>query len=226
MHDENTPDGANAAGRVPPPPPSSGSTPTTAPPTQEPGFTKGSVPAPPPIQDAGYPGPSPSSFSPSVTPQEPPSRGEGWTIGKTLLLIFVLLCVLAVLVIFFVFRFLGSVGDTVSDNVPRSAEIGQCFDNSQSQLPVSCDEPHHYEVMSRITLPDGPYPSRIERLAGTEVCEASFEEYTGHDYDDSILVASAPFPPEDQWSSGVRGSVCVVHEIFFEELANGSLRAN
>ncbi len=119
-----------------------------------------------------------------------------------------------------------STNNAVNSNVPRTASVGECFaTHTESFQPVSCSEPHHFEVYSLIEFsPGDPYPGALGRLAGSNICVDDFVAYTGKNYLLSDLDYSIPFPTETEWEAGDLVTVCALHHVALDELV-GSQRS-
>jgi hypothetical protein len=132
------------------------------------------------------------------------------------MVVIVLAVILAVVVFFaafiaFAWQFAGSAVDSVQANVPPDATVGTCYSKGGERLTVPCAEWHHFEVLATHRYPaDATYPSRLERLAGTDACDRAFEQYMGVPSGDSGWTYAMAVPSEGDWSVGRRDAVCVL----------------
>jgi hypothetical protein len=79
---------------------------------------------------------------------------------------------------------------------------------------VSCDGPHHFEMIGSVELPEGPeapYPGdeAIDEQAN-RLCIPLFEKYVGIDYDISRLVTWFYTPDAVTWPLGHRVVECMI----------------
>ena len=168
---------------------------------------------PPPPPSAIHNMPPAPAYQPAMPPQYAPPPKPGWGTGRILGVVGLGVVVLGVLIVVGLFALLSFGQSSVNASVPTDAFIGDCFVRGVSTgEPVSCDERHHYEVYSYIEFFDDQYPSRLERLAGADICEEDFERYTGQNYWTSSLDYSIPYPTEEEWNAGDRETVCVLHD--------------
>lgn len=83
---------------------------------------------------------------------------------------------------------------------------------------VDCAEPHQYELIGSVVLPDGDYPG-AEALADEafSTCLFLFEDYVGRGYDTSIWWLETMTPTETLWSDGERTANCLVFQYAAED---------
>ena len=83
------------------------------------------------------------------------------------------------------------------------------------QTPISCDQPHDYEVTLSDDLPAGvpaTYPPELDTVAGP-TCIATIAKYTGNpDAEASRLQAAYVWPDDTEWTAGQRWFACLVSE--------------
>lgn len=110
----------------------------------------------------------------------------------------------------------------LNNSVPADAWIGECYARSDSQRPVDCSGPHHYEVYSAGVFDrDVEYPGRIDRIIfGLDLCEEDFEAYTG---DSPMSLTSdyqydVRYPSSEGWDRGERYVLCVLSHAEGREL--------
>lgn len=172
------------------------------------------MPAPPmPAPPMPAP-PMPGAPMPAPPVAAPRRRGKRRVVLVVVAIVLVCLILLAGLLA----AYMVVVGGSIADNVPRSAEVGQCYGDDGSLQPVDCDGPHHFEVFAIVEYHAWvDYPGRFRRLLGNVLCDESFELYTGK----SILDLSSPYdysevyPSGEDWENGARLVPCVM---FHDEL--------
>lgn len=84
----------------------------------------------------------------------------------------------------------------------------------RSTLVVSCDTPHHGEVILATDMPFAETyagDDTVSDQAGAQ-CRRAFREYVGVDWKDSILDYVFSKPTEGDWESGNRHLYCVAYE--------------
>lgn len=158
---------------------------------------------------AAWSAPSPGLPPPPGSSAPPHRRGK----GRLVLLGVGILLVALVAFVGLVVLYVAIVAGAADDNVPNTAWLGECYGNDGSFEPVSCDGPHHYEVFDIVEYEaDLEYPGRFDRSVGNDVCDESFEAYTG----DSIMDLSSPYdyaeiyPTPEEWEDGVRLVPCAL----------------
>ncbi|WP_405063769.1 DUF4190 domain-containing protein [Kribbella sp. NBC_01505] len=81
--------------------------------------------------------------------------------------------------------------------------VGECFDDGNEDGEVTrkdCSLGHDGEVISNVSLPEGPYPGdRKIDLAGKDRCAAEFATYVGISADKSMFDLGWFTPTEDSW---------------------------
>jgi len=81
--------------------------------------------------------------------------------------------------------------------------VGECFDDGNEDGEVTrkdCGLSHDGEVVSNVTLPDGPYPGdRKIDLTGKNRCATEFAGYVGISADKSVFEFGWWVPSEDSW---------------------------
>lgn len=94
--------------------------------------------------------------------------------------------------------------------------IGDCFDEPTttadlSQVPlVPCEEPHRYEVVGSVLVPDSAQPGADLEEAAVAACADSFASYVGVAPGESELRSAALAPTEAGWADGDREALCLV----------------
>jgi hypothetical protein len=94
--------------------------------------------------------------------------------------------------------------------------VGDCFDDPGAsvdleELPVvACEEPHRFEVVGSVLLPDDARPGADLEEAAVEACAPSFTSYLGISPDDSTLRSAALVPTAEGWDAGDREALCLV----------------
>jgi hypothetical protein len=94
--------------------------------------------------------------------------------------------------------------------------VGDCFDDPGGTLDleevpvVACEEPHRYEVVGAVLLPDGAGPGADLEDTAVAACAPSFTSYLGVSPDDSALRSAALVPTAEGWRDGDREALCLV----------------
>ena len=105
----------------------------------------------------------------------------------------------------------GSSGSTYVDDLA----VGECFDDGDEEDEVvrrPCSEGHDGEIISNVTLPDGPYPGDKGVVkAAKSSCAAEFAEYVGNTADKSELDLAWWTPDEDLWDDEDRLVICAAY---------------
>ena len=163
-------------------------------------------PLPPPLGGAEPPPPDPPAVVAATSTTK--SFWTGWKVA---------VAVAAVVVAFFgaflafAWVFAGGAVDSVQANVPADATFGTCYSKGGSRLTVPCADWHHFEVLATHRYQaDSGYPSKLERLAGTDACDIAFEQYMGQSVNDSSWTYAMAIPSQAEWANGERGAVCVL----------------
>lgn len=107
-------------------------------------------------------------------------------------------------------------------------EVGDCFDEpepdestpewSSAVYPVSCDDPHMFELYANTDIPEsllpaGEYPGdEAVWDAADSVCYSALEDYVGEAYEDSFLEFWSYIPTEASWKYDDRRVLCVVFD--------------
>lgn len=185
----------------------------------------GSEPPAPPFAGGAIPPPPPVSGSAEGLPWQPPPASADPAFGgpvkkKRSTWFWVALgvgglAIAGVLVLGMGIGYNLLLGSAAADNVPPDAEIYSCFGKDGSKRQVSCEDTHYFEVYSAAEyLPDEPYPDRVDRSFGLDVCEQDFELHTGFDYYDfsSTYDYTVVYPSEAGWAAGDRVVLCVLHQ--------------
>jgi hypothetical protein len=93
--------------------------------------------------------------------------------------------------------------------------VGECFDDGDDEGEVvrrSCADPHDGEVISDVTLPDGPYPGdKVVNKTAKSTCAGEFAKYVGNTVDNSELDLAWWTPDEDLWDDEDRLVVCAAY---------------
>jgi hypothetical protein len=81
--------------------------------------------------------------------------------------------------------------------------VGECFNGDESDDEVDridCADAHDGEIVSNVTLPDGPWPGdRAIDRTGKDRCAAEFGKYVGKSADDSELGFGWWTPDQELW---------------------------
>jgi len=94
--------------------------------------------------------------------------------------------------------------------------VGDCFDepataSDLSQVPVvPCEEPHRYEVVGSVLVPDTAQPGTDLEPVALAACSDSFDRYIGLPPEESELRPAVLTPTEDGWDDGDREALCLV----------------
>ncbi|MDQ3781747.1 MAG: septum formation family protein [Actinomycetota bacterium] len=154
-------------------------------------------PSDPTQRTSGMP-PAPSgSTGPLPSPSPPDSRSGGSRWGG--------LMRVAVVVALLLFGggFVRNLIDPGTD--VQDLDIGDCFQEFEGTEisrveTVDCAEPHVYEVIANVELPDGPYPGESEiSEIGFERCLPEFQPYVGSDYQSSVWYLTPLVPLDESW---------------------------
>ncbi|MBA2336330.1 MAG: septum formation family protein [Acidimicrobiia bacterium] len=157
--------------------------------------------SPPPPSDpfqrtTGMP-PVPEDPTGPLPPSPPDSRSGGSRWGGLLRV--------AVVAALFLFGggFVRSLIDPGTD--VQDLAIGDCFQEFEGTEisrveTVDCAEPHVYEVIANIELPDGPYPGEGQiSEVGFERCLPEFQPYVGSEYETSVWYVTPLVPLDESW---------------------------
>lgn len=94
--------------------------------------------------------------------------------------------------------------------------VGDCFDEPTaatdlSRVPlVPCEEPHRYEVVGSVLLPETARPGADLEEAALTACADSFARYIGVTPEESELRNAALAPTRSGWADGDREALCLV----------------
>ena len=90
--------------------------------------------------------------------------------------------------------------------------VGECFDYGNAEgevLRQPCTVAHDGEIISDVTLPEGPYPGDYGvDEAADRACSHDFTNYVGKSTDESELNLDYWTPTESLWNDGDRLVVC------------------
>jgi hypothetical protein len=93
--------------------------------------------------------------------------------------------------------------------------VGECFDDGDEEdeaIRRPCAEAHDGEIISNITLPDGPYPGDKGIVkAAKSGCATDFAAYVGNTVDKSELDLGWWTPDEDLWNDEDHLVVCAAY---------------
>nr|WP_272954767.1 DUF4190 domain-containing protein [Kribbella sandramycini] len=94
-------------------------------------------------------------------------------------------------------------GTSTSGTYVDELAVGECYDDGDEDGEVTrrdCARPHDGEVISNVTLPDGPYPgdAEVDRL-GKVRCGEEFATYVGKTADKSELDLAWWTPTKRLW---------------------------
>ena len=150
-----------------------------------------------------------------------PEAGRGMAIAG---LVIGSLTTLGYLILFGV---LIAIGSTVDDDYGASGSgsgpttyvdelaVGECFDDGDEEdeaIRRPCAQAHDGEIISNITLPDGPYPGDKGVVkAAKSGCATDFASYIGNTVDKSELDLGWWTPDEDLWNDEDRLVVCAAY---------------
>lgn len=94
--------------------------------------------------------------------------------------------------------------------------VGDCFEapggtDGLEEVPVvPCEEPHRFEVVGTVLLPDDARPTLDLEEVAVEACSETFAGYVGVDPEDSELRSAALVPTVDGWQDGDREALCLI----------------
>jgi hypothetical protein len=94
--------------------------------------------------------------------------------------------------------------------------VGECFDEPAGQVGltavpvVPCEEPHRYELVGTVLLPDGAVPGVDLEAAALAACADPYTAYVGVAPEDSQLRSAALVPTVEGWADGDREALCLV----------------
>ncbi|CAN5368497.1 MAG: septum formation family protein [Acidimicrobiia bacterium] len=150
--------------------------------------------------------PSPGTAPPAPPPGEPRQGSRRGGVLSAAILI----ALLAAGGMFLANRF-------ASGSDVRDLNVGDCFHEFEGTEvarveTADCTEPHVYEVIANVELPDGPYPgeSAIHQI-GFDQCLPRFEPYVGLDYQSSLWYLTPLVPLRESWP-GDRVVNCLVFQ--------------
>lgn|GEM_PF-200551 len=161
--------------------------------------------------------PSPGTAPPAPPPGEPRQGSRRGGVLSAAILI----ALLAAGGMFLANRFAS--GSDVRDHrfasgsAVRDLSVGDCFHEFEGTEvarfeTVDCTEPHVYEVIANVELPDGPYPGENEiHQIGFDQCLPRFEPYVGLDYQSSLWYLTPRVPLRESWP-GDRVVNCLVFQ--------------
>ncbi|MFF1817387.1 DUF4190 domain-containing protein [Kribbella sp. NPDC058245] len=93
--------------------------------------------------------------------------------------------------------------------------VGECFNGDESDDEVDrvdCADAHDGEIVSNVTLPDGPWPGdRAIDRTGKDRCAAEFGKYVGKSADASELGFGWWTPDQELWEDDDRLVVCAAY---------------
>jgi hypothetical protein len=105
--------------------------------------------------------------------------------------------------------------------------VGECFDDGDDEGEVvrrPCPQAHDGEIISNITLPEGPYPGDKNVVkAAKSGCADDFAKYVGNTMDKSELDLAWWTPDQDLWEDEDRLVICAAYGPPGEDLT-GSVR--
>ncbi|MEV5961796.1 DUF4190 domain-containing protein [Kribbella sp. NPDC051952] len=105
--------------------------------------------------------------------------------------------------------------------------VGECFDDGDDEGEVvrrPCPQAHDGEIISNITLPEGPYPGDKNVVkAAKSGCAGDFAKYVGNTMDKSELDLAWWTPDQDLWEDEDRLVICAAYGPPGEDLT-GSVR--
>ena len=93
--------------------------------------------------------------------------------------------------------------------------VGECFDDGDEEdeaIRRPCAEAHDAEIISNITLPEGPYPGdKGVDQAADRACSPDFGTYVGKPVEDSELDLAWWTPTKSLWNNQDRLVVCAAY---------------
>jgi hypothetical protein len=102
------------------------------------------------------------------------------------------------------------------DDAVAALAVGDCFDEPPSATELdtvpllACDEPHRYEVIGAVLLPDDLVPGDDLEAAAIEACAEPFERYVGAAPEGSTLRRAALVPTVSGWEDEDLEALCLV----------------
>lgn len=116
-------------------------------------------------------------------------------------------------------------------------EVGTCFDDafdangdfdySKAAAIVPCDGPHGNEVVARVPLGDGDFPTEDLVPVVDELCLSEYERFLGRPIESTLMFPFSVAPDAADWAAGAHDALCMVYtsEYVPGTAASGSLRA-
>ncbi len=105
------------------------------------------------------------------------------------------------------------------DDSVFNAEVGECIEepetagNIENFEEVDCDEDHDGEIFFLFEHDgdddDFPGSDELQEEAGEECEGDAFEDYTGTEYTESLIVVAQVNPSEESWGEGDRETICI-----------------
>ena len=91
----------------------------------------------------------------------------------------------------------------------RAADGG--FDFSVAPRTVDCDEVHDNEIVARVPLGDGAFPSGDIATMAADQCTEEYTAFFGTPIENTALLAFNVWPDETDWTAGAHDVVCAVY---------------
>jgi len=100
------------------------------------------------------------------------------------------------------------------------------FDYTIAALIVPCDGPHDNEVVARLPLGDGDFPTRDMGVFADEACAPEHEAFLGRPIESTLMRPFNVGPDADDWAAGAHDALCITYadEPVRGTAASGTLR--
>ncbi|MGW6278905.1 DUF4190 domain-containing protein [Kribbella sp. NPDC055071] len=109
----------------------------------------------------------------------------------------------------------GASGTSSSTTTYEDLSVGECFDDGSADdeaIRRTCTEAHDGEIISQVTLGDGPYPGKTAvNTQAKSACATVFAAYVGKSVDKSELDVAWWTPDENLWNDHDRMVICAAY---------------
>ena len=101
------------------------------------------------------------------------------------------------------------------------------FDFTPPALIVACDQPHDNEVVARLSLGEGGFPTRDLIPEVDALCADAYEAFLGRPIATTLISPFSIAPDEDDWAAGATDALCSIYagEAVVGSAASGALKA-
>jgi hypothetical protein len=109
----------------------------------------------------------------------------------------------------------GASGTSSSSTTYEELKVGECFNDGTDDdeaIRRVCTQTHDGEIISNVTLPDGPYPGNTKvNTQAKSACATVFAAYVGKSVDKSELDVAWWTPDEALWNDNDRMVICAAY---------------